>query len=58
MLWLITDLLSSYSGPGICFYLYIFCATLANVLITLLLPVRHPTSPALLDISDHATRLD
>ena len=26
--------------PGIRFYLYIFCATLANLLVTLLLPVR------------------
>jgi len=33
-----------------------FCATLANVLITLLLPVRGPLTSALRDASDRVMR--
>jgi len=42
MLWLITDLLFYYSYSGVRFYFYIFCATLTNVLVTMVLPVRDP----------------
>jgi len=42
--------------PGIRFYLYIFCVTLANVLITMLLPVRDPRSPVFRDTSDRVVR--
>ena len=35
-----------------------FCATLTNVLVTLLLPVRDPPNLALRDISNHAVHTD
>jgi len=51
ILWPISDF---YCFAGIRFYLFIFCATLTNVLITLLLQVRDPQSSYLTrDPSDH-----
>ena len=44
--------------PGIRFYLYIFCATVTNVLVTLLMPVRHPKVPPYETRLTHVTRSD
>jgi len=58
MLRLTTALPSFNFRSGIRFYLYIFCATLTNVLVTLLAPVRDPQNPALRDTSNHVMRPD